>query len=65
MAAMRQEVAVQVLEFAEQAYGSDSHVPCAITGRLVERSAAHVDHSSPPFWNSPRISQPSMEGGKS
>jgi hypothetical protein len=49
MAAMRQEVAMQIFDFAETAYAAGPEVACAVTGVAVLRSMAHVDHSSPTF----------------
>jgi hypothetical protein len=49
MAAMRHEVVMQIADFADLAYGSNLEVPCATTGVMVSRDAAHVDHSSPTF----------------
>lgn len=49
LGAMRREVANQVYEFAEQTYDADSVVRCAVTGQVIERANAHVDHSSPTF----------------
>jgi hypothetical protein len=49
LAAMRQEIFPQIFEFADRAYGSASELPCAITGSMVSRDAAHVDHSAPTF----------------
>ena len=40
---------MQILEFAEQEYKLDAAIPCAVTGHLVQRADAHVDHSSPTF----------------
>lgn len=49
MGAMRHEVSNQVYEFAEETYRSPAPVLCAVTGRVVAREEAHVDHSSPTF----------------
>jgi hypothetical protein len=47
--AMRQEVFPQVFNFSESAYTSVLEVPCAITGVMLPRGTAHVDHSAPTF----------------
>jgi hypothetical protein len=49
MGAMRHEVSNQVYEFAEAAYSSGAPVLCAVTGQVILRTEAHVDHSSPTF----------------
>lgn len=40
---------MQVFDFAERAYSSGDPVVCSITGRMMERRDAHVDHSCPTF----------------
>jgi hypothetical protein len=49
MGGMRREISNQVYEFAEHAYSSGGPVRCAVTGNIVGRDEAHVDHSSPTF----------------
>lgn len=43
-AAFRREIRDQIVAFRDEAFAHSDSIPCAVTGELVNRRDAHVDH---------------------